>query len=96
VSDPGISDERVAMRVSQGGHDVPSDKIYARYPRTLRNLKAAINELPHIRIYDNDDLRRPYRLVAAFENGQAKESYPPMPQWLASLLTDGSAASPSI
>ena len=32
VSGPEISEERVAMRVSQGGHDVPPDKLIARYP----------------------------------------------------------------
>src|SRR5205807_3538577 len=42
VSGPEISEERVVMRVSQGGHDVPADKLLARYPRTLANLQAAI------------------------------------------------------
>ena len=36
------SDERVAMRVSQGGHDVPPDRIASRFPRLLGNLRAAI------------------------------------------------------
>ena len=30
------SDERVAMRVSQGGHDVPAEKLTARFPRAMR------------------------------------------------------------
>src|SRR5437762_1148462 len=54
VSGPAISEERVAMRVSQGGHDVPPDKLLARYPRTLANLKSAIHELPYVLIFDND------------------------------------------
>jgi predicted ABC-type ATPase len=28
------------MRASQGGHDVPAEKILSRYPRTLSNLRA--------------------------------------------------------
>ena len=40
------SDERVAMRVSQGGHDVPVDKIRSRFARTMANLHAAIQRLP--------------------------------------------------
>ena len=42
ISGPGISEQRVAMRVSQGGHDVPNEKLIARFPRTLANLQAAL------------------------------------------------------
>ena len=48
VSNPETSEQRVAMRVSQGGHDVPTDKLEARFPRTLANLRNALRELPHI------------------------------------------------
>jgi predicted ABC-type ATPase len=41
VDGPEISEERVAMRVMQGGHDVPSEKLAARFPRTLANLARA-------------------------------------------------------
>ncbi len=51
-----ISAERVTLRVSQGGHDVPVRKLMSAYPRTLANLKAAIGVLPHILIFDNSDL----------------------------------------
>ncbi len=66
VSGPKTSEERVAMRVSQGGHDVPTEKLAARYPRTLANLQSAIRGLPHVLIFDNDDLRTPFRRVAVF------------------------------
>jgi len=55
------------MRVSQGGHDVPTEKLVTRYPRTIANLKAAMHKLPHVWIFDNDDLRRPFRLGAVCE-----------------------------
>ena len=41
VRSPAVSDERVAMRVSQGGHDVPPDKLKDRFPRTMANLRTA-------------------------------------------------------
>ncbi len=86
ISGPETSEERVAMRVSQGGHDVPADKLKARFPRTMANLKAAIRELPCVLIFDNDDLRTPFRKVAAFENGQRvfQES---IPKWLTPVLS---------
>ena len=65
------SSRRVAMRVCQGGHDVPDDKLHARFERTLANLQRAIERLPHVIIFSNEDLSNPYQLIAAYENGQA-------------------------
>ena len=78
------------MRVSQGGHDVPREKLTARFPRTLANLRAAIRELPHVWIYDNDDLQTPFRRVARFENGRQVTLAKPIPQWLRPLLPKSS------
>jgi predicted ABC-type ATPase len=74
------------MRVSQGGHDVPADKLAARFPRTLANLKAAIAELPHVIVFDNDDLRIPFRQVAQFQDGKLVTLNKPTPRWLRPLL----------
>lgn len=86
VSAPEVSEVRVAMRVSQGGHDVPSDKLAARFPRTLANLKAAIEKLPLVLVFDNDDLANPYRRVAEFQRGQRLFLAEPIPAWLKSVL----------
>jgi predicted ABC-type ATPase len=82
VSGPKVSEQRVAIRVSQGGHDVPTEKLEARYPRIVANLKAALREIPHVWIFDNDDLRFPFRLAAVYENGQLIRLHKPIPQWL--------------
>jgi predicted ABC-type ATPase len=86
ISGPDVSEERVAMRVSQGGHDVPAEKLVTRYPRTLANLKTAIRELPHVWIFDNDDLRTPFRQAAVFDNDQRVTLNEPTPGWLTLLL----------
>jgi predicted ABC-type ATPase len=70
LASPDESVQRVAMRVSQGGHDVPDDKLLSRFPRTLDNLQAAIARLPHVLVYDNSDLNAPFRPVAAFHDGR--------------------------
>ena len=62
--------KRVAMRVSQGGHDVPDEKLRARFVRTQANLKRAINCLPYVIVYSNHDLAHPYQLVERYENGR--------------------------
>jgi predicted ABC-type ATPase len=88
ISGPEVSEERVAMRVSQSGHDVPREKLITRFPRTLANLKAAIRELPHVLIFDNDDLRTPFRPVAAFENGRRVSLKEQAPRWLKPILPE--------
>ncbi len=86
IAGPATSNERVAMRVSQGGHDVPPAKLIARFPRTMANLQKAIRALPYVFIFDNDDLRQPYRRVAVFEHGKVLYLAASLPKWLVSLL----------
>jgi predicted ABC-type ATPase len=86
LGSPELSQERVAMRVTQGGHDVPDEKIFSRYPRTLANLKAAIKQVPHVLVYDNSDLTRPYLHLATFENGAQTLKVGPGAKWFNELL----------
>lgn len=82
VDSAETSEQRVAMRVLQGGHDVPTEKLAARFDRTLENLHRAIRDLPFVQIFDNSDLRHPFRKVAEFENGKAITLFKPVPAWL--------------
>lgn len=86
IANANTSEERVAMRASQGGHDVLLEKLIARFPRTLTNLAAAIRELPCVLIFDNDNLRTPFRHVAVFLNGRRLQLNKPIPSWLEPLL----------
>lgn len=86
IAGAGTSEQRVAMRVSQGGHDVPPEKLIERFPRTLANLAASIRELPGVLIFDNDDLKAPFGHVAVYSNGQAAQLNEPVPSWLKPLL----------
>ena len=86
LSGPETSEQRVAMRVSQGGHDVSSEKLVSRYPRTLANLQEAIRELPHVIIFDNDDLAAPFRRAAVIESGRLLWSAGSTPKWLSKSL----------
>jgi predicted ABC-type ATPase len=74
------------MQVSQGGPDVPTEKLISRYPRTLGNLRAALRTLPHVSVFDNDDLRIPFRRAAVCERGKLIEAHKPIPGWLRPLL----------
>ena len=54
-------------------------------PRTLANLKQGIRELPHVLVFDNDDLSHPFRLVAVFQNGHPVLQSKPVPEWLGKI-----------
>jgi predicted ABC-type ATPase len=74
------------MRVLEGGHNVPQDKLASRFPRTMENLRLAILRLPLVLVYDNDDLRDPYRFVLAASNGAVLERTRSLPAWLTRAL----------
>lgn len=73
IADVEISIQRVSMRVSQGGHDIPDDKLRSRFSRTLANLQRATTQLPHVLVYDNSDMSHPYRLVEVWEDGRQRD-----------------------
>ena len=81
------SDARVALRVTRGGHDVPTDKLTARYPRTLDNLARALRVLPHVLVYDNSDLARPFRFVAEYRDGVQARGAEDALVWFRELTT---------
>lgn len=81
IAGPHVSEERIAMRVSQGGHDVPTEKLKERFSRSLANLKAATREVPHVLVFANDDLGTPFRWVAEFERGRLVQAARSIPGW---------------
>ena len=85
LAGPELSEDRVAMRVSQGGHDVPTEKLKSRYPRTMANLKAAILQLPLVYVFDNSDLSRPFCKVAVFRQGKWVYKSEPVPAWFQTI-----------
>lgn len=53
TKDPDINVARVRARVYQGGHDVPEEKIRARYGRSISFLPQMILASDEVQIYDN-------------------------------------------
>ncbi|MGB7267115.1 MAG: zeta toxin family protein [Terracidiphilus sp.] len=85
IDSSATAEDRVTMRVAQGEHDVPRDKIITRYPRVMENLRRALLDLSNVRVYDNSNLSSPYRLVALVEDAELTV-IPPTPEWLKPLL----------
>jgi predicted ABC-type ATPase len=71
---------------SKPGHTAPYPIFSRKQNDRLANLKTAIRELPHVWIFDNDNLRTSFRQVVVFENGQRVSLNEPVPEWVAPLL----------
>jgi len=69
IESPDLSILRVTQRVLEGGHDVPPDKLQQRFPRTQRNLEAALRFVAVAAVFDNSSLDQPYRHVATWHDG---------------------------
>jgi predicted ABC-type ATPase len=82
-----INQARVMQRVSEGGHDVPAEKIIARIPRTLHHVRLALPLSDEAYILDNSTRQDPYRLVATLQNGQLSLNNP-IPDWAREVLSD--------
>ncbi len=54
IPDAEFSKKRIRERVEHGGHDIPNDTIYRRYPRIMHNLiKIYIPLCDRVICYDN-------------------------------------------
>jgi predicted ABC-type ATPase len=90
TDDPQTNIERVALRVAQGGHDVPEDKVVARWARTMELLSEAISSAHETFVFDNsvaELLQAGPRLVFHRSSSSRKgswrdRSFPPIPDWV--------------
>ena len=76
VASSEISKQRVALRVAQGGHGVPEDKIVERYERSLALLTDAIALSDRAYLFDNTYSGASLKL----EISQGAEVFPKEPQ----------------
>jgi predicted ABC-type ATPase len=82
ISGADVSEQRVAIRVTQGGHDVPTEKLERATRARWRTSRLALLEIPCAWIFDNDNLRTLYRLAAVYEHGRLVDLHKPIPRWL--------------
>lgn len=83
-----LNQARVAQRVSEGGHNVPVEKIISRIPRTLQNIKKTLPLVDIAQLYDNSSEEFPFRPVAQIQNGQISQIKNTLPDWAKELLKE--------
>jgi predicted ABC-type ATPase len=82
--------QRVRQRVSEGGHDVPAQRILARYPRTLTHLKQAVRLADMALLYDSGQrasqgVNLPVQ-VAMCRGSATTQISKTLPQWARKVL----------
>lgn len=87
TDDPAINAFRVARRVMQGGHDVPIQKIVARYFRSIAQCAAVASEVDRLYLYDNSVDDAEPALVVRCAQGQVTRSYQPTHAWMEPILS---------
>ena len=87
LDDPQRLLARVAGRVSEGGHAVPSERILARYPRTLANLAIAVRLADVAILYDSEAVSPgTHTMVAICRRDWTEEKVSPLPGWAKKVL----------
>ena len=82
VDSPDLSLARVRVRTSEGGHDVPEEKIRARYTRGQPLIRAAVLRADRGMVFDNSRLNTAPRQMLVFANGRLTKAAPILPQWI--------------
>ena len=54
--------------------------------RTCWHGNFGLRDLPIVWVFDNNDLRTPYRLIAVAQDGRVVKLHRPVPKWLGLLL----------
>ena len=85
IDDPLINVQRVANRVSKGGHGVPTEKIINRYNRTMKMLFEAATTADEALIFDNTDSDKGIQFSANVKNGNL-ELHEPTTPWISKFL----------
>jgi len=82
LDSPDLSVARVRERVREGGHDVPEDKIRARYDRGHQLIRAAVLLADRGMVFDNSLLNVPPRRMLVFSTGRLAQAAPVLPRWI--------------
>ncbi len=88
LDNPGLNEARVYQRVSNGGHNVPTDKIHSRIPRTMKNITTVLPLVNEARLFNNSSRNNPFQPVAIVKKGRCEWSIDPVPNWAEDILGD--------
>lgn len=88
TDNPSINAKRVALRVMEGGHDVPISKIIARYTRSLANCSVVARIADCAYIYDNSVDNASAKLLFRMAEGKLIKHYGDINPWALEILRE--------
>jgi predicted ABC-type ATPase len=88
TDNPAINAMRVALRVMEGGHDVPISKIISRYSRSLANCSVAARLADRAYIYDNSEDHAAARLLYRTSEGKVIKQYGEINPWALEIMAE--------
>ena len=88
TDNPSINAKRVALRVMEGGHDVPISKIITRYTRSLANCSVAARIADRAYIYDNSVDNSPAQILFRTSEGKLIKAYGEINPWAREILLE--------
>ena len=83
-----LNQARIAQRVSEGGHNVPDEKVIGRMPRVLKLIKQALPLCNQVYILDNSRVDNPFQQIAVIHDGRFELKHELLPEWCRELLAD--------
>jgi predicted ABC-type ATPase len=86
TDNPAINAKRVALRVMEGGRDVPIRKIISRYTRSLANCTVAGTIADRAYICDNSTENTSARLLFRSIDGKMTKHYGDINPWALEIL----------
>jgi predicted ABC-type ATPase len=84
TENPEINIARVRNRVLNGGHNVPTDKIWARYGRSIQLLPKIVHQTDRAFLFDNSTSLRFFAEISSGNKLETMEM--PTPSWLGGLV----------
>jgi len=82
TDNPEINIDRVQRRFEDGGHTVPTDKIKARYQRSMNNLVPGLNIADRGYVFDNTAENSGHKILFRTVEGKIEKTYEKtLPEW---------------
>ena len=88
VDGPDLSVARVVERRSEGGHDVPENKIRGRFVRSQPLIRQAVLQADRGMVFDNSQLNTPPRQMLVFAGGRLIQAVPVVPEWILRVYSE--------
>jgi predicted ABC-type ATPase len=88
LENDALNQARVAQRVTEGGHNVPKEKIISRIPRVQKNVRQTFALCDQVYVLDNSRIDNPFKQIAVITNGKIKKLSKSLPVWANELLAD--------